>query len=314
MKSSSRNYREKDLAISNMRKYNKVLLLSLILTSVDGAALKKIDSSSSKNPIVIPDGYSSGNASFCNFPKSWYVLFNNGIIIPDEQCISSGSCSLVIGQCPYSCIDIINVKPMTVYNHVRLPMQNRQCSPFNREGVLCGKCKEGYGVPAYSFSFKCTKCGNESLWTTIPRYILVAYGPLTVFLAVIVVFTISINSAPLHGWILVCQILSSNLIMRTLIAAEELQPDIGISPYIQIFGSVYGVWNLDFFRLVYKSLCLHPSLTTLQVLSLDYIIAAYPLVLIVVMYAMVEFTVATFCPWFCWGDCSITAVFASDID
>ena len=142
--------------------------------------------------------------------------------------------------------------------------------------------------PAYSFSLKCTRCSNESLWTTVPQYILVAYGPLTVFLAVIVVFTVSVNSAPLRGWILVCQILSSNLIMRTLIAAEELKPDIGLSPFIQIFGSVYGVWNLDFFRSVYKSACLHPSLTTLQVLSLDYIIAAYPLVLIVVMYAMVE--------------------------
>ena len=47
----------------------------------------------------------------------------------------------------------------------------------------------------FQLQIKRTKCGNESLWTTIPRYILVAYGPLTVFLAVIVVFTISINSA-----------------------------------------------------------------------------------------------------------------------
>ena len=48
--------------------------------------------------------------------------------------------------------------------------------------------------------------------------------------------------------------------------------------------------------MVYKSLCLHPSLTTLQVLSLDYIIAAYPLVVIVVMYAMVELYSRNFFP------------------
>ena len=286
-----------------MREYHRQAFLCLTVTCVCGAALTGIGSSSGRDPIV-PDGNSSGNASWCFFPRSWNVLLSNAIIIPDEQCASfsvlrcycltsgtctsSGSCSLVIGQCPYSCIDIINSKSKTVYNHVRLPMRNGLCSPFNREGALCSKCREDYGVPAYSFSLKCTRCSNESLWTTVPQYILVAYGPLTVFLAVIVVFTVSVNSAPLRGWILVCQILSSNLIMRTLIAAEELKPDIGLSPFIQIFGSVYGVWNLDFFRSVYKSACLHPSLTTLQVLSLDYIIAAYPLVLIVVMYAMVE--------------------------
>ncbi|CAI8044946.1 hypothetical protein GBAR_LOCUS24881, partial [Geodia barretti] len=73
-----------------MRKYKQVLLLSLILTSVDEAALKKIDLSPSKNPIVITDGYSSGNASFCHFgmcsgtmPSSYQM----------QQCASSGSCS-----------------------------------------------------------------------------------------------------------------------------------------------------------------------------------------------------------------------------
>ena len=45
-------------------------------------------------------------------------------------------------------------------------------------------------MPAYSFSLKCVPCTNESLWTTVPLYILVAYGPLTVFLAVIVTFTL----------------------------------------------------------------------------------------------------------------------------
>ena len=269
-----------------------------------------IGPSSGEDSIVQASNYSK-NVSHCSFPKSWNVLLSNAIIIPYEKCTSfsvlrcycltsdtcaNGSCSLVIGQCPYSCIDIINAKPRTVYNHIRFPMKNGLCAPFNREGALCGKCMKGYGVPAYSFSFKCVHCGNESLWTTIPRYVLVAYGPLTLFLAMIVVFTVSVNSAPLRGWILVCQILSSNLIMRTLIVAEELKPDIGISPYIQIFGSVYGVWNLDFFRSVYKSLCLHPRLTTLQVMSLDYIIAAYPLVLIFVMYAMVELYSRNFRP------------------
>ena len=37
-----------------------------------------------------------------------------------------------------------------------------------------------------------------------------------------------------------------------------------------------------------KPFCLHPSLTTLQVMSLDYLIAVYPLAVILLVYAMVH--------------------------
>ena len=90
------------------------------------------------------------------------------------------------------------------------------CAQFNRKGILCGQCKVGHGPAVYSFSLKCVVCANSTHWTRIPLYILIAYGLLTVFLSVIVVFTVSVNSAPLHGWILVCQLLTSNIFMRTV--------------------------------------------------------------------------------------------------
>ena len=46
---------------------------------------------------------------------------------------------------------------------------------------------------------------------------------------------------------------------------------------IKFLATVYGIWNLDFFRTLYPDMCL--NLTTLQVISLDYIIAIYPLLL-----------------------------------
>ena len=76
--------------------------------------------------------------------------------------------------------------------------------------------------------------------------------------------------------------------MFVLTLTNEFHPKVGLTPFIDLFGTVYGVWNLDFFRSLYKPFCIHPSLTMLQVMALDYIIAAYPLVLIFMMYAMVE--------------------------
>ena len=48
---------------------------------------------------------------------------------------------------------------------------------------------------------------------------------------------------------------------------------------------MYGSWNLDFFRPLYPEICLR--ITTLQALTLDYIIAFYPLHLITITYTAV---------------------------
>ena len=241
------------------------------------------------------------NSSTCDLPESWNVLFEKYIVQPDESCksfkvlrcycLTSDSSSsnsrtptLFVGNCLYGCF---RTEPTAEYYTTSLPFSNNgTCSVFNREGVLCGQCSRDHAPPAYSFSLTCIHCGNVSLWTTAPRYIAVAFGPLTIFLAVIVVFTISVNTAPLRGFILACQLLSGNVLMRTILLMEKFHS--GIFPYIQIFGTVYGVWNLDFFRLVYPSFCLHPGMTTIQVIAMDYFIAAYPLVLILMMYAMVN--------------------------
>ena len=236
------------------------------------------------------------------FPKSWNVLVDKKIIItPNDKCspvevlecycITSGSDvengslqHMNFGKCFYGCF------VTSTYYKAKFGEQfdNAICTQFNRKGILCGQCKDGYGPAAYSFSLKCVECGNSTHWTRVPLYILIAYGPLTVFLAIIVVFTVSVNSAPLHGWILVCQLLSTNTLMYIISLIENKSSNKGWTPLIRILVSIYGMWNLDFFRSIYVPFCLHSSLTTLQVMSLDYIIAAYPLVLILVMYLLVD--------------------------
>ena len=159
-----------------------------------------------------------------------------------------------------------------------------QCAPYNRRGTLCGECISEHGPAPYSFSLRCIKCPRTGLWSRLFYYLLIAYGPLTLFMVVIVVFTISSNSAPMHGFIFVCQTLSCSFNMRILTRMAELGH---IDPYsYKILGTAYGIWNLDFFRPVYEPFCLHESLTTLHVIALDLAIAAYPLVTIFVLYVM----------------------------
>lgn len=50
-------------------------------------------------------------------------------------------------------------------------------------------------------------------------------------------------------------------------------------------GTLYGVWNLDFFRFFYSGLCFKTS--TLTTISLDLVVAAYPLFLTLILYIMI---------------------------
>ena len=52
--------------------------------------------------------------------------------------------------------------------------------------------------------------------------------------------------------------------------------------------TVLSIWNLDFFRSMYHPFCLYPSFTTLDALLLDYTIALYPLILILLTYLLVK--------------------------
>ena len=199
--------------------------------------------------------------------------------------VNSSEVDYVLGQCIEGCFIADRYS-----EYYKVPVSGKWrgslCAQYNRAGPLCGECVPGHGPAPYSFSIRCFKCPKTGLWKRALLYILIAYGPLTFFLALILVFTVSSNSAPLRGWILVCQITSSSFSMRTFTRMAELKH---IDQYsYRILGTFYGVWNLDFFRPLYEPFCLNPRLTTLQALALDILVAAYPLLVIVVLYVLVE--------------------------
>ena len=56
---------------------------------------------------------------------------------------------------------------------------------------------------------------------------------------------------------------------------------------MNVYISLLSIWNLDFFRTLYSPFCLQSRSSTLQMLSLDYLIAVYPLALIILTYILV---------------------------
>ena len=78
----------------------------------------------------------------------------------------------------------------------------------------------------------------------------------------------------MNACIFVCQMTSSPSFMSLVSGYIYTQTEFAIG--VDVITFMYSAWNLDFFRLAFPPLCLHPSITTLQVISLDYIIAMYP--------------------------------------
>ena len=161
---------------------------------------------------------------------------------------------------------------------------NRLCDDYGRTGQLCGKCKDGYTLPVYSYSLNCVECTDYSYnWV---KYLAAAFLPLTIFFLVVIVFRVSVTAGPLDAFILFSQVVSFPAMMRTHSFHHWKQQYINLAVFS--LASMYGIWNLDFFRLLYPPFCMHPKMTTLHVLVLDYAIAVYPLLLIIASYVLVE--------------------------
>ena len=78
------------------------------------------------------------------------------------------------------------------------------CGHLNREGLLCSKCKAGYGPALYSRTWKCEKCNDRRylMWTL---YLFLKLTPLTVFFIIVIIFNIRATSPPFTAYILYCQ-------------------------------------------------------------------------------------------------------------
>ena len=193
-----------------------------------------------------------------------------------------------MGACLYTCNALVGYFPLPCDI---TDLNNFTCAGLNREGQLCGQCIKDHAPPVYSYDLRCVKCKDYQYnWL---KYLAVAFLPLTVFYCIVTVFSISFTSPLLSGGVLVYQIVASPLQITLFIFIGEsgyfIASKFIASNFLSVFvTSVTGVWNLDFCRLAYDPFCLHPNMTTLQVLALDYAIVLYPLFLIVLTYVMVN--------------------------
>ena len=189
----------------------------------------------------------------------------------------------IIGSCLFS---------FNVGSYYPLPcdisiLNKYMCAGLNKEGQLCGRCVKNFAPPVFSYALSCVNCTNYQLnWL---KYMGVAFGPLTLFCLLICVLHISATSPYLHGFIFYSQIITMPTVVRMVANTNGYKEAIASTRIgAQVYVSLLSIWNLDIFRAFYQPFCIHPDMTVVQALALDYIIALYPLILILITFMLVS--------------------------
>ena len=164
------------------------------------------------------------------------------------------------------------------------------CGPYNRRGLLCGECKEGYGPAVYSFDWKCANC--SSLWSgyAITLYLFLQFVPPTLIFVCLVVFRFNITSGPLMGYVLFCQISIESITYRHTYIYDYIQSHLPAFPKCLLLLSVAvsQFWSLQFFKVVLPPFCISEKLTGIHIQMLNFVPATYPFVLVIISCILME--------------------------
>ena len=232
----------------------------------------------------------SSNYCQCGNDYNYAVTCDNKHLtsaVLDCYCVSYDTQSryTYLGSCFYNCDHQSVSRSMyeSLPANPQMLINGSVCAYFNRAGLLCGDCKEGHSPFVLSYNLSCVECpdGHKNWW----KFILAGFVPLTLFYFFVVLFNINVTSSRLHGVIWFSQALSMPVLVRSVlfVLSREYPKLLNTAKIILIF---YSFWNLDFLRSIIPDICLNVS--TLQALALDYLVAVYPLLLILFSHIVIK--------------------------
>ena len=169
----------------------------------------------------------------------------------------------------------------------------------HRKGTLCGRCKDGYSVAINSLYLSCVHCDGTRIALGWMALMALEFFPVTVMVIVIAIVNVNLNQGSLNAFILFCQMsaVSFSLISSELfIGYYDEYPKQHINyKLLNLFFHPLSIWNLDFINFLgenylskgYYSICISHSTTPLGAISFWYLIALYPLFLLMVFYVFI---------------------------
>ena len=164
------------------------------------------------------------------------------------------------------------------------------CGPYNRRGLLCGECKDGYGPVVYSFDMTCANC--SSLWSryAISLYLFLQFVPTTLIFFCFVVFKFNITSGPLLGYVLFCQTAIAAINKQHFFIYNYIKYHVPLSlrVLLDFSSTLTQFWSLQYLKEIIPPFCISDKLTGIHVHMLNLVTAIYPLVLVIISCILME--------------------------
>ena len=168
------------------------------------------------------------------------------------------------------------------------------CGHLKREirAPLCGRCTNGTGPSIYSIGSQCVSCSKVN----ILYYILLQYVPTTIMFLVIIVFRVSIVSAPMAHYVLYCNVLmlcsKSNAGFHIISAITNTY----VSLFIRVSLTLNSLLTFDPLFFVSPPLCISESIEEIYIPVFDTLAALYPFTLLLLTYIGIELHARDFKP------------------
>lgn len=278
-----------------------VLLICAKLTSTSAANFEERESKhiscGGENTTSVCPPWSVCNLTshYCRCSTQHLEYVQCGTITTKVQfchCLTYEYNEYTLGKCFYNCGQSNPSDRTAAY--LKLPsdpaeINTAMCGNLNRNGALCGQCQNDTSPLVYSYNVSCSKCpkGHSNWW----KFVLAAFGPLTIFYLCVLLFKVSITPIYMYTFVFYAQAMSTPIFLRsTLLVMGHKHKDILTG--VKVLSSIYGIWSLDFFRALYNGICL--NLDTLESQALEYAIALYPLLLILLSYLLVKLHVSRY--------------------
>ena len=202
----------------------------------------------------------------------------------------NSSSLLIVGDCPYGPFPNTTNRKFTTLPTDPTQVNSSQCAPYNRRGLFCGECLEGFGPSVYSFDLHCANCSHMSTRAAISLYLVMELLPITVFYVTVLIFRPVLLTGPQLGYVIGCQGIINTLQYSRYIYSSlfyNLLPPLAVLGHISLLLS--GIWNLEFFHYITPPFCVSEKLRGIHVHMLGFATALFPLLLVSITYAVVEF-------------------------
>ena len=204
-------------------------------------------------------------------------------------------------NCPYNTANSHDLYKMYVVLNTSVSELNTfTCEPLNRAEVeLCKRCLHNFGPSPFTLNTSCFDCSSP--YHGWPLYLTFELIPLTIFFVLVTVLKIRPAQGYLNSCILLCQVISSVLTFSSVVPFIYSMGSMSIISliFVRTIQTLYGFWNLDFFRNIIPGFCVSPALNNLDVVALQLISVFYPLSLIVSAWLVIHLYEHNFRP-FVW--------------